>query len=344
MGTNLKDIVAKKEIEFTELKGKKLVVDSMNVLYQFLSSIRQRDGSLLTDSKGRTTSHLVGLFSRMTRLKKMGIELAFVFDGKRPKLKKEEIERRTELKKKAVAEYQIAKEREDIESMKKYAARTSILTAEMIEESKELLDALGFPVIQAPSEGEAQAAFIVKNNDCFAEVSQDYDCLLFGVPRMVQNLTISERKKTKDKLSYEKIKPVIIDLKKTLEMNEINQDQLIAAGLLVGTDFNVGGVRGIGPKNAMKLVKKYKKDFDAMFKEAEWSKYFDFSWKIAFDTIKNMPVTDDYKLKWGGIDRDKIIKLLVEKHEFSMERVEKTLNELEEEAKKSRQKGLGEFF
>lgn len=344
MGTDLKDLAVKQEIDFSDLTNKKLVVDSMNVIFQFLSSIRQRDGSLLTDSKGRTTSHLVGLFSRMTRLKKMGIDLAFVFDGKRPELKEKEVERRLEVKKQAQAEYEIAKEREDVEAMKKYAARTSMLNQEMIDESKELLDALGFPVIQAPSEGEAQAAYMVRNGDFYAEVSQDYDCLLFGVPRMIQNLTISEKKKTKGKLSYEKVTPVIIDLKETLSKNDLTQDQLIVIGLLVGTDFNIGGVKGIGPKKALMLVKKHGKDFDSLFKEVEWDKYFEFGWKKVFDTIKNMPVTDNYKLKWKLIDRERIIKLLVSKHEFSMERVEKTLNELEEETKKGKQKGLGEFF
>ncbi|HIH39199.1 TPA: flap endonuclease-1 [Candidatus Woesearchaeota archaeon] len=344
MGTDLKDIAFREEIEFSDLAGKRLVVDSMNVIFQFLSSIRQMDGSLLTDSKGRTTSHLVGLFSRMTRLKKLGIELAFVFDGKKPELKKKEVERRAELKKQAQAEYEIAKEREDIEAMKKYAARTSVLTKEMIEESKELLKALGFPVIQAPSEGEAQAAHMVKKGDFYAEVSQDYDCLLFGVPRMIQNLTISERKKSKNKLSYEKVKPVIVDLKKTLAQNDLTQDQLIVMGLLVGTDFNIGGIKGIGPKNSLKLVKKYGKDFEGLFEEAGWSRHYDMDWKIVFDTIKHMPVTDDYELKWNNVNRDKIIGLLVEKHEFSRERIEKNLDELEEETKKGKQKGLGDFF
>ncbi len=344
MGTDLKDLSIRKEIDFSDLAGKRLVVDSMNVIFQFLSSIRQRDGSLLSDSKGRTTSHLIGLFSRMTKLKKMGIELAFVFDGKKPELKRLEVERRSELKKQAQIEYEIAKEREDLEAMRKYAARTSMLTKEMIGESKDLLDALGFPVIQAPSEGEAQAAFMVKNGDFYAEVSQDYDCLLFGVPRMIQNLTISERKKTKGKLSYEKVRPVLVDLKETLANSNLTQDQLIVIGILVGTDFNIGGVKGIGPKKAVTLVKKYGNDFDSIFKEAEWYKHFDFRWKDVFNTIKNMPVTEDYKLRWKSIDRKKVINILVNEHEFNLERVEKTLDELEEESKKGKQKGLGEFF
>lgn len=344
MGTDLKDIAVRKEIEFSDLEGKKLVVDSMNVIYQFLSSIRQQDGSLLTDTKGRPTSHLVGLFSRMTRLKKMGMLLAFVFDGKKPELKKKEVERRVELKKQAQVEYEIAKEREDIVAMKKYAARTSLLTKEMIEESKELLDALGFPVIQAPSEGEAQAAFMVKQGDFYAEVSQDYDCLLFGVPRLIQNLTLSERKKSKNKLSYEKIKPVIADLKETLANNDLSQDQLIVLGILVGTDFNIGGIKGIGPQKGLKLIKKYGKDFDSLFDEVKWTDYFNFSWKEVFDTIKKMPVTKDYELKWKKINREKVIKILVEEHEFNRERVEKNLDELEEIDIKGKQKDLGDFF
>ncbi|MBN2420910.1 flap endonuclease-1 [Candidatus Woesearchaeota archaeon] len=344
MGTNLKDVVKGKELEFSELEGKKLVVDSMNVIYQFLSSIRQQDGSLLTDSKGRPTSHLVGLFSRMIKLKKIGVLLAFVFDGKKPELKKKEVERRVELKKQAQAEYEIAKEREDVAAMRKYAARTSLLTKEMIEESKELLDALGFPIIQAPSEGEAQAAFMVKQGEFYAEVSQDYDCLMFGVPRLIQNLTLSERKKSKNKLSYEKIKPILVDLKETLSANKLTQDQLIVLGILVGTDFNIGGIKGIGPQKGLKLVEKYGNDFDSLFKEAKWEENFDFSWKDVFDTIKNMPVTKDYELKWKKIDRDRVIKILVEEHEFSRERVERNIDEMEDLETKGKQKGLGDFF
>ncbi|HME86974.1 MAG TPA: flap endonuclease-1 [Candidatus Nanoarchaeia archaeon] len=344
MGTDLKDFAAKTEIEFSDLANKRLVVDSMNVIFQFLSSIRQADGSALTDSKGRVTSHLVGLFNRMTRLKKMGIELAFVFDGKRPDLKIKEVERRAEIKKQAQIEYEIAKEREDLASMKKYASRTSHLTKEMIEEAKKLLDALGFPIIQAPSEGEAQAAHMVKKGDFYAEVSQDYDCLLFGVPRMIQNLTISERKKTKNKLSYEKVRPIIIDLKQTLEQNGLTQDQLIVLGILIGTDFNIGGIKGIGPQKGLKLVKQFGNDFDALFTEVKWSESFGIEWKVVFDTLKHMPVTDDYELRWKPINREHVIQLLVDEHEFSRERVENTLDELEDMDKKGKQKGLGDFF
>lgn len=343
MGINLSDLAVKKEVDYDFLKGKSFVVDSFNVLYQFLSSIRQMDGTPLMDSKGRVTSHLVGLFSRTTKLMKLGLKLAFVFDGKSPELKAKEHEKRAKIKEEAEKQYRIAEERKDIELMKKYAQRTSKLTTEMIEESKELIKALGLPVIQAPSEGEAQAAMMVKKGEFFAAVSQDYDCLLFGVPRMVQNLTISEKKKMPSKLVYEKITPVMIELQETLKNLEINQDQLIALGLLVGTDFNIGGIKGIGPKNALKLVKQYKDDFDKMFNEVRWGDYFDCDWHEVFDLFKNMPTTDDYKLEWSQIEREKIMKILVEEHDFSRERVQKQLDELNLINKQRAQKGLSDF-
>ena len=176
MGTKLKDLVVKKEISINDLSQKKLVVDTYNMLYQFLATIRTYDGSQLTDSHGNITSHLTGLFSRTTNLTQQGLKLAFVFDGKPPILKKAEQERRKEAKEKAQEEYEIAKEREDVEGMKKYAARTSRLTPEMVEEAKKLVHALGLPVVDAPSEGEAQAARMVNQGDAYAEISQDYDC------------------------------------------------------------------------------------------------------------------------------------------------------------------------
>ena len=188
MGTNLKDLIEFKEITFDELKNKIVVIDTFNMLYQFLSNIRQRDGSLLKDSKGNVTSHLTGLLGRTIKFLEMGLKPAFVFDGVPPKLKQQERKRRKELKQVAKIQYNQAKAKGNIEDMKKYASRTSRLTTEMINEAKDLVNALGCPVIQAPSEGEAQAAYIVNQGEAFAVVSEDYDSLLYGAKRILKNL------------------------------------------------------------------------------------------------------------------------------------------------------------
>lgn len=342
MGTNLKDLLLMKEIDFSALKDKKLIVDSFNVLYQFLSTIRQRDGTLLKDSQGRVTSHLTGLFSRTTNLMQKGIKLGFVFDGKPPELKQKERERRREVKKGAMIEYEKAKKRGNLEDMKKYASRTSKLTGELIEESKELIAALGLPVIQAKSEGEAQVAYVVNESGAFAGVSEDYDSLLYGIKNLIKNLTISGRRKFG--ATYVSIKPKLINFAENINNLGIDREQLIVLAMLVGTDYNQGGVKGIGPKTALKLVKQYGTDFDNLFKEAKWEEHIDLPWTDIFYTFKKMPINKDFELKWGRIDQEKIHELLVEEHDFSEERVENTMSKLMKEDSKKSQKGLGEWF
>jgi flap endonuclease-1 len=344
MGINLKDIIIKKEVSFDDLKGKVLVIDSFNVLYQFLATIRQADGTPLMDSKGHITSHLNGLFYRTTKLLQYNIRPAFVFDGKSPALKHREKERRQQIKQEAKLKYEEAKEKEDIDAMKKYAQRTMTLNQEMVEQAKELIAALGLPVIQAPSEGEAQAAYIVKKGDAFAVVSQDYDSLLSGASRLIQNLTVSERKKLPGKLSFATIKPEIIELDENLNNLGINNDQLIALAMLVGTDYNPGGVKGIGPKNAIKLVKQYKKDFSSLFTSVKFEESCGIGWEEVYNTFKKMPVIDEYSLSFRNLDEEKIKKLLVDKFDFSEERVESQLEKLRKGLESKKQKGLKEWF
>ncbi len=339
MGVNLRDLLVKRGIELESLSNKTLVIDAYNHLYQYLTTIRARDGSPLMDSKGNITSHLVGLFSRTTNLMQKNMKMAFVFDGKPPKLKEEERERRKQLKIEAKEKYEKARKKHDVEEMRKYAARFARLTPELVDEAKKLVEGLGLPVIQAPSEGDAQIAHMVKNKDAYACVSQDFDSLIHGAPRVIRNLSIAGRRKKPGTLSYETIEPEMILLKENLKHLKITHDQLIVVAILVGTDYNPGGVRGIGPKNALKLVKK-SKDFDKVFEEAKP----DFDWKEIFDLIKNMPITNKYQLKWKKPDKEKTIKLLCDKHDFSNERVEKTINKLLEQESKRKQQSLGRFM
>ena len=344
MGVAINDLLIKEEIDIDFLNGKTLIVDAPLWMYQFLTSIRQPDGNLLSDSKGNITSHLIGLSSRIPKLMSKGIKMAFCFDGKPPELKKKERQRRRELKIDAQKKYEEAAKKKDLVEMKKYAVRTTRLTKDMIEEAKTLLEAFGIPVIEAPSEAEAQASFIVKNKDAFAVASNDADVLMFGAPKLVRNLNLVGKRKKTNKLAYQTVKPELIDLAKNLNNLGIDNDQLIALSMLVGTDFNIGGIKGIGPKNAIKLVKKHKSDFDLLFKESKWEENFEFPWTEVFYLIKKMPVTDNYELKWKPVDKEKVFKILVDGHDFSEERVDSTLAKLLKENKKKQQKGLGDFF
>ncbi len=345
MGLQFKELVVRKELAISDLKDKILAVDSMNLLYQFLTTIRSPDGSVFTDANGRVTSHLIGLFNRTTALMEAGLKLVFVFDGKPPLIKQKTWEKRKEIKQEAALLYTEAEKAGDIEEMRKYAARTTVLNREMIEDAKELIRALGLPIVQAPSEGEAQTAYMVKTGKAYGSVSQDYDNLIFGCPRLIRNLSIEGRRKKAGALAYEKVKPEVIMLDDVLQGLKLNIDQLIVLAILVGTDYNPGGIKGIGPKTGLKLVKEYGSDFPGLFAKVEWAKHYpDLPWKEVFDTIKHIPVTDDFVLEWKKIDEKKLLQLLVEGHGFGEERVRQKLAKLREVQKGMGQKGLSGFW
>lgn len=342
MGVNLRDLLIRDIIGIDDLKGRIVAVDSFNMLYQFLTTIRTPDGKPLSDSRGNVTSHLIGLFSRTIKFMSKGIKPVFVFDGETPELKAAELEKRKQAKTEARKKYREAVSKEDIQAMKKYGGRFSVLTSDMVEQSKSLIKALGLPVVQAPSEGEAQAAHIVRQNKAWAVVSQDFDSLVHGADRLVRNLSIAGRRKKIGSMAYQTIKPELIDLSKNLNNMGIDQDKLIALSMLVGTDYNPAGIKGIGPKTALKLVKEYD-DFDDLFSKAKWGEHYDIPWTDIFYLIKTLKVTDRYDIKFRTPDKQKVIRLLVDKHDFGVERVEKSLEPVLKERGRRQQKKLGDF-
>ncbi len=335
MGINLKDLVLKHQIELEDLRGRKIAIDAFNVIFQFLATIRGSDGRPLMDSRGNVTSHLSGLFYRTINLMEADIKPCFVFDGAAPVEKTFVQEERArvretaeELMKKALAEG-------DYETAKKYAQQTSRLTTPMINESKQLVSAMGLPWVQAVAEGEAQAAHIALKGQVWAVASQDYDALLFGTPRLIRNLSITGRKKIAGKDAYSEVKLEIIDLAETLNYLQLDIRSLVDMALLLGTDYNPGGVQDVGPKTALKIIREGKFD--------EYKK------KIPnYERLKNLflkpTVTKDYSLDWSEPDVAKIKEILCKKHEFSEERVDSALRRLQKEKDDRNQKGLGDFI
>lgn len=345
MGLNIREIIPRIEIDFVSLKDKTVCVDAFNVLYQFLSTIRQPDATPLMDSKKRVTSHLSGIFYRNVALLLEGIKLVYVFDGEAPDLKRKTHKKRESGRELASGKYEEAKQKEDIDLMRKYGSQLIRLDDEMIRESKELLKAMGIAVVQAPSEGESEAAYLTKTHkECHAVVSQDYDSLLFGTPRLIQSLTLARRRKTFS--GWIEVKPELIELEKVLNTLEINLDQLICLGILVGTDYNPKGIPGIGQKKALQIVKKYMQPV-LIFKSVEeqmmsLSEEDRFDWQEIFELF-HKPKVVDAEFEFGKVDEGKIRQILVEEHDFSEDRVEKQLEKLRQLKEKKKQKGLGDW-
>ncbi len=337
MGLNIKEILKYEEIPLEKIKGKKIAIDAFNMIYQFLASIRQPDGTPLRDSNGNVTSHLKGLFNRCVFFKKNNILPIFVFDGKPPALKEKERLRRMEVKMKAETQYREALEAGDIEAAKKYSQATSKITTDMVEESKTLISLFGFPVIQAPSEGEAQAAYLVKKKIAWASASQDFDSLLFGASYLIRNLSIGRRRKVAGTNLYKDSPIEFYSLKDNLEHLGLDIDGLIILAILCGTDYNPGGIKGVGPKKALLLVKSYANNWDELFKRIGWDDTFNFSWVEVYNTFKNMKTYDIEGVVFDRIRKKEIVELLA-KRDFDKESVENSL------AKISDVKTLDNFF
>jgi flap endonuclease-1 len=338
MGLQIGEIITKKEIGFSDLKGKAIAVDAFNAIYQFLTTIRQPDGTPLKDSRGNITSHLSGLFYRNMSLILEGAKLVYVFDGKAPDLKRKTRELRMEMKEEMKEKYERAREQEDIEGMGKYSRSDVYLDEQKIAESKELLNAMGIAVVQAPSEGEAQASYLAEQGLVYAAASQDYDCLMFKAPLLIQNLSLARKRKTVS--GYKEVFPQIIELKEVLRELEINQEQLICLGILCGTDYNPGGIKGLGPKKSLKFVKEHKTK-ENIFKAVEDNEKYalDFDWKEIYNEIANPQVDKKVKIDFPKIDKLKIKKILM-KYDFSEERIENQMIKLDELIDKKKQKTL----
>ncbi len=339
MGVNLSDIVMAHEISLKDLKGRVIAIDAYNSLYQFLSIIRQPDGTPLRDSKGRVTSHLSGLLYRTANYMAEGIKPVYVFDGRPPELKMRTIQERMHVRTRALEEWEEALERGDLEEARTRAQQASFLTRDMVDEAKKLLDHMGVPWVQAPSEGEAQAAFMAQRGDAYASASQDFDSLLFGTPRLVRNMAITGKRKLPRKRVYVEVKPEMLVLNETLKNLEITREQLVDIGILVGTDFNPG-VKGIGPKTALKLIKKFGSLERVMDERGIVIENYEEIRKI----FLNPPVTNDYKLQWRDLDEQKLLDFLCEEHDFSRERVLSAVEKIKMFKKYREQRSLDAWF
>ncbi|MEM5799076.1 MAG: flap endonuclease-1 [Candidatus Aenigmatarchaeota archaeon] len=342
MGVQISQLLPKQEIRVEDLANKKIAIDAFNIIFQFLSIIRQKDtGEPLRDSKGRITSHLSGLFYRNLKFLEAGIKPIYVFDGEPPKMKKSIIKERETRREEALKKWEEALKEGRKEDIMVYAQASSKLTDEMIEESKKLLKALGIPIVQAPSEGEAQASHIVLKGDAYATASQDSDSLLFGCPKLIRNLSITGRRKMPRQEKWIDINPELIDLNIVLKELEITREQLIMIGMLVGTDYNPEGIVGFGPKKALKIVQE-KKTLEKLLESIDWQSEND-PFEI-YNFFLYPKVDDNYEIKFGEIDKEMVKKIMVDEHDFSEERIESNLAKLLDARKKGTQYSLAGWF
>lgn len=323
MGVNLSGLAEPMCVELSDLNGKSVAIDAYNTIYQFLSTIRQPDGHPLHDSQGRVSSHLSGILYRTANMIEAGIEPSFVFDGKPHELKKGTLDGRRERREKAEEEWEEAIEEGDIKKAFSKAQQTSRMTPEISQSSKDLIRYLGLPIIQAPSDGEAQGAYMCAKGDVWASASQDFDSLLFGAPILVRNVTMAGRRKMPGRDQFKEVKTEVIDLKGFLDGLGVTREQLVDMGILIGTDFNPG-IKGIGPKKSLKLIKDHG-DLEHVLAHIgeDIPGYQDIR-----DIFLDGPNTDEYDLEPKHVDRASVLDILTS-YDFSPARVEAALDRIE---------------
>lgn len=340
MGCNLRPIIVRKEIRLEELHGRTLAVDANNMLYQFLSLIRTPDGISLKDPQGRTTSHLAGLLFRSTRLMlDHDLRLVFVFDGEPHPLKARVLAERRFARDKARAEWYEALQRHDLPTAWSKAVMMSRLDQPMIDDAKRLLSLIGIPCVQAPGEGEAQAAFMASRGDVWAASSRDYDSLLFGSPRLVRYLTISGREFLPSKGISRPLKPELIELASFLGHHTITREQLVDLAIMIGTDFNQG-IRGIGPKSGLKLVKQHG-SLENLPENLRQKLPTD------LETLRNIflhpNVKLDYPTSQQSMDEEGLFNFMCDERGFSRERVKIAAERMKSLSKRRPEIGLGRW-
>jgi flap endonuclease-1 len=335
MGVKLQDIVLRNKIEVTKLAGKVIAVDAPNIIMGLFNFARKNpDGSyagLILDRTQRPISHLYGLLYRINFYYSKKIFPIFCFDGLDSELKKIKTKDRLNDFRFTQKLYKSAYQSGNRQLVRQIAMSKEYLWPNIIKESKQLLGALGVPYVNAPASAESQCAQLVKDKIAHFSNSQDFDSLLFGCPRMVQNLSKSLRRKVQGKWRYEKVTPYLINLKENFKRLEIDQFHLVDMAILIGNDY-FPGIKNIGPKHALKFIKNYRNLEKTIKNERE---HYDFStltqeiiMKVRKIFLLPEVLTQHEDLFWNIPSEQKIDTLLCEEHYLNRERVQNNVLKL----------------
>ncbi|MCL4356063.1 MAG: flap endonuclease-1 [Nitrososphaerota archaeon] len=319
MGVDFGDSIPREKIQLEDIAGWTLAVDGYNTLYQFLAIIRGMDGGHLKDAQGRVTSHISGLFYRNVNLLELGMKLVYVFDGRPPELKMEEIRRRSEQRREAKDQYLRALQAGEMTQARKYAEASTVLRRDMVSDAKALLDAMGIPWVDAPSEGEAQASVMAIEGTVNAVASQDHDSIVFGAPVLVRNVTVSGKRRLPSKGIVINVVPERITLESALTATGLSREQLVDFAILLGTDFNPDGFAGVGPATALKYLKKYGRleEIKELAGPLQGINYPEIR-KLYLDA----PSVKGVRPEWKPLDKERVVSFLVGEHSFSRDRVD----------------------
>ncbi|MFB6194674.1 MAG: flap endonuclease-1 [Haloplanus sp.] len=311
---DLRQLAAISDVTWEEVEGSVVAVDAHNWLYRYLTTtVKWTNEDIYTTEAGEEVANLVGIVQGLPRFFEHDLTPVFVFDGGVTELKESEVAERREKRERAEKRRAEAEERGETVEAARLEARTQRLTDVILETTRELFDRLDVPTVDAPAEGEAQAAHIARRGDADYAGSEDYDTLLFGAPRTLRQLT-------------SKGAPELMDLDATLDRHGLSREQLVDVAILCGTDFN-DGVDGVGPKTALRAITDHGDLWAALDAEG---------WHVPnADRVRDLfldpPVTDDYAIDRDiDPDMDAARTYVVDEWEVDPDEVERGFERIEE--------------
>jgi flap endonuclease-1 len=335
MGVKIQDLIIRTPLEISQLTGKTMAIDGPNIIFSLFSfSYKNQQFDLtntITDRTQRVISHLYGLLYRVNFFYHKKILPLFCFDGRVSDLKRMITKDQLQDFRVTRQWYREAMAQGNLEKAREIALGKEFLWPNIIDESKQLLNALGVPYIDSPASAESQCAYLVKSQIVQYANSQDFDSLLFGCPRTIQNLSKALKRKVQGKWIYTKVTPYLVDLHSILQTLQLDQFQLVDLALLIGTDYN-SGVKNIGPKTALFLIKKYHSLEKVMRSEKQTYDFSHLTQEI-IDRVRKIFLFPDVletigSLQWEVPNKGKVIELLCEDHRLNKERVENNLKKV----------------
>jgi flap endonuclease-1 len=312
MGNSLKKYYVFDTVNHEQIKNTVIIVDGNIWLNQAVSTYRTAEGELFTNKKGVITSHIYGLFYKLVPLITSGNRIIFCVDGPRLAQKKENTKERGIQREKHRALLENLKKCLDItkEEIKMAAKRILEIHPEMFDTTEHLLYYLGIPMIRSAHEAESQCVKIqedlLRNGVKSYIMTPDSDTFVFGGDWVIMSST---------KKDYQ-----ILNKAKTIEAIGLSLEQIVDVVLLSGGDYSPG-VSGVGPINALKLIKRHGRLLSIPDSEFRTSSADSFKkLKDGYDTLFNLyskPPVNEYSLEHSELDLEGLELFLVEELNFS---------------------------
>ena len=299
------------KININDLEDKVVAIDTSLILYQFLIAIKSSED--LKNKDGKITSHIHAILTKVLTYLKKRIYPIFVFDGKPPEIKTKTLQHRNQIKKKALDNL-----KNDVcltdEEKKKMLKRSLKITEEQIKECKEILNIIGIPYIESPTEADPQCAYLVKEGIADSVISDDMDLLAFGTSKLIRGKS--------NKLE-------IYDLNIILKELKLTYDEFVELCILFGCDY-CNTIKKIGVKRAYELILKHK-NIESIIKLKKYDIPEDYNYKTIIDYFKNPPILKIKKndIKWLPPNLDLLKDKLLNDYDYNPTNVTNIINTLE---------------